>query len=349
MQQFYLLLGNICCTYPATSRDTAPHLEEEKFACLPFSRFLTENSESSEEATGIIEASWRSSTKQRYQGHMCKFSHYCLQRNINPAQADFKIGIEYLTQYFYTGVGYSSVNTARSVIFSILKPENGTSFEEEPLVCRLLKGVFNLNPSLPWYTTTWDVSICFRYIKSLPSPDECDLKTLSYRLAILLDLKTGQRDQKISYINLDLMKFETDKVTIFVPELLKQMHPGHHLEPMVLMQYSDTDICALSHLEKYREVTNSMRKSNKLLLSFVKPHKAISTSTLSRWCISTLQQAGVDMCLDNIQPGQPQLHIASIKVYLSSRLTKQQDGHLSRRLPDFMETYRGGTFFKSYI
>ena len=83
------------------------------------------------------------------------------------------------------------------------------------------------------------------------------------------------------------MKFETDKVTIFVPELLKQTRPGHHLEPMVLMRYSDTDICALSHLEKYREVTKSIRKSNKLLLSFVKPHKPISTSTLSRWCVST--------------------------------------------------------------
>ena len=90
-------------------------------------------------------------------------------------------------------------------------------------------------------------------------------------------------------------KVETDKVTIFVPELLKQTRPGHHLEPMVLMRYSDTDICALSHLEKYREVTKSIRKSNKLLLSFVKPHKPISTSTLSRWCVSTLKQAGVDI------------------------------------------------------
>ena len=61
------------------------------------------------------------------------------------------------------------------------------------------------------------------------------------------------------------------------------------------MRYSNTDICALSHLEKYREVTKSIRKSNKLLLSFVKPHKPVSNSTLSRWCVSTLSQAGVDL------------------------------------------------------
>ena len=89
------------------------------------------------------------------------------------------------------------------------------------------------------------------------------------------------------------MKFDTDTVTIFVPELFKQTRPGHHLEPMVLMQYNNTDVCALSHLEKYREVKKSIRKSNKLLLSFVKPPKPISTSIFSRWCVPTLQQAGV--------------------------------------------------------
>ena len=76
---------------------------------------------------------------------------------------------------------------------------------------------------------------------------------------------------------------ETDKVTIFVPEMLKQTCPGHHPEPMVLMGYSDTDM------------TKSIRKSNKLLASFVKPHNPISTSTLCRWCGSTLQQAGIDI------------------------------------------------------
>ena len=107
-------------------------------------------------------------------------------------------------------VSYSSVNRARSVLSSIPKPENGASFGKDPLVCRLLKGFFNLRPSLPRYTTALDVSLCFRYIKSLPSLDECDLKSLSYRLANLLCLGTGQRDQEICYMNLDLMNFETN-------------------------------------------------------------------------------------------------------------------------------------------
>ena len=52
-------------------------------------------------------------------------------------------------------------------------------------------------------------------------------------------------------MNIDLMMFEADKVTIFVSELLKQSHPGHHLEPIVLLRHPDWEICIVSHLEKY--------------------------------------------------------------------------------------------------
>ena len=67
---------------PPTTTDTAPHLEEDRFGRLSLSRFLTENSGLSEGATGVMEASWNSSTRHRDQGNMYKFSYYCLQRNI---------------------------------------------------------------------------------------------------------------------------------------------------------------------------------------------------------------------------------------------------------------------------
>ena len=70
-------------------------MKEDRFPCLPISKFLTENSGLPEEATGIIEASCRSSTKQRYLAHMYMFAYYCLQRNIYLAQANFEIGTEY--------------------------------------------------------------------------------------------------------------------------------------------------------------------------------------------------------------------------------------------------------------
>ena len=152
-----------------------------------------------------------------------------------------------------------------------------------------------MRPALPRYSTTWGVSVVLKYIKSLKVLKQCDLKSLSYRVAILLCITTGQRDQTLFYMNIDLMMFEADKVTIFVPELLKQSRPGHHLDPMVLLRYPDQEICVVSHLEQYIEKTKDLRKDQNLLISFVKPHKRITTSTISRWCVTVLKNAGVDI------------------------------------------------------
>ena len=136
------------------------------------------------------------------------------------------------------------------------------------LLCRFLKGVFNLRPALPRYSTTWDVSVALKYIKSLKALKQCDLKSVLYFLAILLFIITRQRDQTLLFLNIDLMMFEADKVTTFVPELLKQSRTGHHLDPMVLLRYPDQEISVVSHLEQYIEKTKDLLKdSNPLLLN----------------------------------------------------------------------------------
>ena len=113
-------------------------------------------------------------------------------------------------------------------------------FGELPLVCRFLKGVLNLRPALSRCSITWDVSVVLKYIKSIKILKQCDLKSLSYCLAILLCIRTGQRDQSLFYKNIELMMFEADKITVFVPELLKQS-----------LRYPDQEICIVSHLEQY--------------------------------------------------------------------------------------------------
>ena len=166
-----------------------------------------------------------------------------------------------------------------------------------PLVCRFLKGVFNLRPALLRYCTTWDVSVILNYIKSLKALNQSDLKILSYCLAILLCIATGQKDQTLFYMNKDLMMFEAGKVTFFVLGLLKQSRPGHYLYPMVLLRYPVQEICVVSYLEQYIEKTKDLREDHNILISFVKPHKRITTSTVSRWCVTVLKNAGVDITL----------------------------------------------------
>ena len=78
-------------------------------------------------------------------------------------------------------------------------------------------------------------------------------------------------------MNLDYIKISSDKVVLFVPGILKTTTSGHHL-PHIKMT------------APFRNVG-----SNQLLLSFVQPHKPISTTTLSRWCVNVLKESGVNV------------------------------------------------------
>ena len=98
---------------------------------------------------------------------------------------------------FHIGVGYSSVNTPRSVLSVIIKTENEILFGELPLVCRSLKRAFNLRTSFPGYSTAWDVSVVLKYIKSLKALKQYVLNWLLYPLPILLYITTGLRDQTL--------------------------------------------------------------------------------------------------------------------------------------------------------
>ena len=192
-------------------------MEKDEHAGGPFVRLFAESKSLSRDALEILLASWRVGTGKRYNSHVERFVKFFRERYTDPIQATTEMGIEFLTEYFKTGVGYNSVN----LLSSIIKPVCNVPFGKSPLVCRLLKGVFNIRPTLPRYVTTWDVTKVFTFIKSKPTLTNCDLKTLSHRLAILLCLTTGQRDQTIKCLNLDYIKISSDKEVLFVPETLK--------------------------------------------------------------------------------------------------------------------------------
>ena len=113
------------------------------------------------------------------------------------------------------------------------------------MLCRLLKGVFNIRPALPRYVTARDVTKVFTFIKSKPALTNYDLKTPSHRLA------AGQRDKTIKCLNLDYIKISSDKVVLFVLEILKTTRPGHHLPPVELKTFKESELCVVAHLKQH--------------------------------------------------------------------------------------------------
>ena len=150
---------------------------------------------------------------------------------------------------------------------------------------------------MPRYVTTGNASKVFQYLKNQQVLVNCDPKVVSHRLAILLCLTTGQRDQTIKFLNLGCLKVFDDRAILFIPDKLKTTRPRHHLPLLELKAYKDVELCIVSHLRQYIKLTENLRKCDdkQLLLSYVKPHKPISTTTLSRWCVRIMKELGVNV------------------------------------------------------
>ena len=154
----------------------------------------------------LLMKSWSSGTCNQYSPHINRWMIFCVENKVDPVTADVRMGAEFLTQYFYqTTVDYSSLNTARSALSTIIEPTNGVTFGNHPLIKILLKGIFKERPTLPRYTVTYDVNKVFLYMKSLPPVCELNLETITKCLATLLCLLTGQRSQTLAALSLQYM------------------------------------------------------------------------------------------------------------------------------------------------
>ena len=91
----------------------------------------------------IILSSWREGTKSQYQSAAEKWFEFCVANNCDMISPPLPSALSYLTALNESGLSYSSVNTARSVLSSILIWEGcQTPFGQLPIVKRFMKGIF---------------------------------------------------------------------------------------------------------------------------------------------------------------------------------------------------------------
>ena len=243
-------------------------------------------------------ASWRSGTAKQYRTYLSRWESYCDERNIDKLQPGIENALDFLTDLFHSVIGYSTINTARSALSTVIVMPNGSKFGEHPVVCRFLKGVFELRPSLPKYTEIWDVAKVLEYLKTLSPAKELSLKMLTKKVTMLLCLLTGQRCQTVHSFDIRYIQQLPDKFRIAVRELLKHTKPGKHQEPFSFTAFSlDKRLCIVEYLSAYISKTEKLRGTNntRLLISYIKLHKPVSKSTVARWIKSVLRQSGIDV------------------------------------------------------
>ena len=66
------------------------------------------------------------------------------------------------------------------------------------------------------------------------------------------------------------------------------------MAPLCFQIYNkEPKLCVVSHLTEYLKRTKSYRNTEKLFLTCIKPYRAASKDTISRWCKSIIKESGI--------------------------------------------------------
>ena len=241
----------------------------------------------------ILLNSWRSGTKQGYEPYIKQWLLYAQTHQLNQKRLMLWV---FCTHFLIRVCSYIQINTARSALSAVFNLENSISWGKLPIVPRFMKGIFEARPLFPNYHSIWDVSNVFNFFRQLPAVEDLNLKILSHKLALLISLLSGgQRCQTIHAINIKDIYVVENILVIPIMDVIKQTKAGKHKQPLKFKAYScEPQLCVATHMLVYLQKTEALRTSASLFIGLIKPHSAVCTETISRWCKDILRTAGVN-------------------------------------------------------
>ena len=161
---------------------------------------------------------------------------------------------------------------------------DGTNVGTNSFVVRFMKGIFNLKPPRPWYSTIWDVKEVMNYLRSLDANKNLSLKSWTHKLCKLLVLIFAERCQTLCALPVDNMSVLADKVTFSISSLLKTSRRDKVGRTLTFQAYSPDDrVCIRETIIAYCERTKELRgQEPQLLLSYMPPHNRVGTDSIAR-------------------------------------------------------------------
>ena len=247
-------------------------------------------------AATLISDARRPGTASHYQSAWGKWAGWCNKREIDPVRCEVNWILNYLAEKFDQGLEYSTIAGYRSAISAYHIGIDGSKVGDNPQVSSLLTGIYNRRPPKPRYTFIWDANVVVDYIKALPDDNDLTLKMLSWKLTTLLALTAASRASEISYLDLQFLQRHSSGYTFHIAKNTKICKPGKPRPVLTFQRFSESPkICVCTVIENYIIRTSLLRnEENLLLISHVKPHKAVKSCTISKWIVGMLGLSGID-------------------------------------------------------
>ncbi|KAL0882504.1 hypothetical protein ABMA27_000971 [Loxostege sticticalis] len=238
-------------------------------------------------------SSLATNTVKQYNTTFKLWWNYCLKNHLNYLEASKAAVILFLTKQYESGASYGTLNSHRSAISLLL----GNNIGSDEQVSRLLKGVFKCRPSIPKYNTVWNPQVVLDFMENLFPHTDLTLSQISKKLATLLALCTASRVQTLSLIKTNCIVIHQEQIIITITNLIKTSAVNREQPTLVIPYFTDKpSICPAKCLEDYLEITKNIRNdSSNLFLTYKRPHKPVTSQTISRWIKNMLAESGVDV------------------------------------------------------
>ena len=230
-----------------------------------------------------------------------KWLTFCVINSIPQENPSLSHVSDFLVELFNKGASYSAINSARCALSNALPYVDGIPVGKNPIICRILKGMYNNRPQRTRYCSTWDVDIVLHYLRELSPLISLSLRQLTNKFVVLLMLITCQRVQTLASLKLeDLLWSKDKKVAVFrLSQVLKHSKRGS-LGVITLRSFDDEPrLCVLRSLRAYLEKTSELRKGSNqhLFITTTPPYGNASSITIARWIKQTINTAGIDTSL----------------------------------------------------
>ena len=180
----------------------------------------------SDQATDLVLKSWRTKANRSYDSLFGRWNRWCGERGSNPFSGPVSEVANFLASLYQEGYQYNSVNAYRSAISSVHEKVDGVPIGQHPLVTRLIKGIFNVRPPMPRYSSTWDVQVILDYLESCGQSENLTLKLLTLKTTFLFAFTRPSRSADLSQLNMTRMKWFSDGVAFVPNSLAKQSRQG---------------------------------------------------------------------------------------------------------------------------
>ena len=137
-----------------------------------------------------------------------------------------------------------------------------------------------------------------RHIAAMGSNEGLSLKQLSQKLVVLMALVEASRTSELRALDIRYRTYKQNGVVFKLASLTKKRTPGLPPKELFFGAFpDDKTLCVVECLNCYEERTLDARQAGlaqPLFLSYIRPHRPVTSQRLAHWVKDLLTDAGVD-------------------------------------------------------